>query len=395
MGPTHYVIMSRRSLRRRSFDLKPLIELARYEMRTLEPCVHGGEIWEVMKGGDQRKIIDFSSNINPLGPSPKVLAAVRRIFWQIPFYPDSVSSDLRTRIADHLNLDTENIIVGNGSTELIWLFSDIFIKKGDVAIVPAPTFGEYEITVRKAGGRPKFVELNHSDFRVRADDFVDRMGARTKVIFLCNPNNPTGQIIAEEELLRIVEEAEQRGILVLIDEDFMGFVGEDKRFTLVGSVSANRNVFVLRSFTKIFALTGLRIGYGVGCDEMIELLHRAKPPWNVNCLAQAAAVAALADSEYIGKTQRLIAEERAHMLKGLARINGLRVFPTDANFVLIDTRNTGLTAAQLKEKLLEHCILVRDCSSFRGLDEHFVRIAIRTREENEKLLKAMKAILGA
>jgi histidinol-phosphate aminotransferase len=301
---------------------------------------------------------------------------------------------LKAAIAQHVGVNADNIIVGNGSTELIWLFAGVFIKDGDEALMPAPTFGEYEIAVRRAEGRPKFVKLK-SDFYVKANDFVNRMNARTKIIFLCNPNNPTGRTIAEEELLKIVEEAERRDILVFIDEDFMDFVDWNKRFTLADRVSGHRNTFVLRSFTKVFGLAGIRVGYGVGCKEMIELLHHAKVSWNVNCLAQVAAAAALADDEYINETQQLVAEERAYLLKGLAQINGFKVFPTDANFVLINIRGAGVTAAQLKEKLLEHSILIRDCSSFRGLDKYFIRIAIRTRKENAKLLKVMQTVLGA
>lgn len=377
--------------------MKSLVKLARKEIGTLKPCVHGGEVIELAErqGRNQGEIIDFSANVSPLGPPSKALAAIKTNFWRIPLYPDPTSAALKAVIARDVGVSADNITVGNGSTELIWLFAEVFIRRNDEALIPAPTFGEYEIAVRRAGGRPKFVKLNQSNFCVKADDFINQMNARTKIIFLCNPNNPTGRIIAKEELLKIVEEAERRDILVFIDEDFMDFVGGDKRFTLADSTSVHRNTFVLKSFTKVFGLAGIRIGYGIGCKEMVELLHRAKIPWNVNCLAQVAAVAALTNGGYINKTRQLVTEERAYLLKGLAGITGFKVFPTDANFVLANVRNVGLTAAQLKEKLLEHGILIRDCSSFRGLDEYFVRIAIRTRRENAKLLEAMQEVLEA
>jgi threonine-phosphate decarboxylase len=219
------------------------------------------------------------------------------------------------------------------------------------------------------------------------------MGTRTKAIFLCNPNNPTGGIIAKVELLKIVREAERKDVLVFIDESFMDFVDGGERFTFASRAPANRHVFVVKSFTKFFALAGIRVGYGVGNEEMVGLLHRARIPWNVNCFAQVAAIAALTDFEYRDKTHQLITEERARMGRSLAQIRGFKVYPSNANFILIDTRNAGLTAAQLKEKLLKHGILIRDCSSFRGLDEYFARITIRTRKDNERLLKSMRTVL--
>ena len=375
--------------------MKSLMKISRKEIRTLGPCVHGGKVNEAAERHriDQRKILDFSASVNPLGPPQKILAAIKSNFWRIPFYPDSTSKTLKTAIAKHLGLNTDNIVVGNGSTELIWLFAWVFIKKGDEALIPAPTFGEYEIAVRRAGGRPKFVRLDKIDFRVKADDFIDQIRARTKVIFLCNPNNSTGKIIAKEELLNIVKAAEQKNVLVFIDEDFMDFVEEGKRTSFTDSTSIHKNLFILRSFTKFFALAGIRVGYGIGCNQMNGLLHQGKAPWNVNCLAQVAAVDALANEKYINETQRLITRERAHMLKGLALINSFKVVSTDANFVLVKIKSTSLTAAQLKEKLLKYGILIRDCSSFRGLDKYFFRIAIRTRKENAKLLKVMKSVL--
>lgn len=376
--------------------MKSLMKLAREEIRTSGPCVHGGEVNDAARAHriSPRKILDFSANVNPLGPPKNALAAIKKNFWQIPFYPDSNSRMLKTSISKHAGLNSNNIIVGNGSTELIWLFSWVFIKNGDEALMPSPTFGEYEIAVRRAGGRPKFVILDQNDFHVKADNFIDQIGARTKVIFLCNPNNPTGKLIAKKELSNIVEAAEQKDALIFIDEDFMDFVDENKQVTLADNISVHKNTFVIRSFTKFFALAGIRVGYGIGCKEMIELLHHAKAPWSVNCLAQVAGVAALKNYRYINETKRLIARERLYMLKGLVQINGFKVFSTDANFVLINIKDTGLTAARLKEKLLEHGILIRDCSSFRGLDKYFIRIAIRTRRENEKLLKVMQSVLG-
>jgi len=212
------------------------------------------------------------------------------------------------------------------------------------------------------------------------------------VIFLCNPNNPTSTIIPKDDLFKIIEDSDRRNVLVLMDEDFIEFVDED--ISMVGEVKNYKNLFILRSFTKIFGLTGLRVGYGVACEEIINLLFKGKIPWNVNCIAQAAAIAALQDVEYLEETRKLIREEREFLLDELKRIHGLRVFPAHANFILIDIRQTGFTAAQLKEAMLKHGILIRDCSSFKGLDEYYIRVAVRTRHENERLLAALRSVIG-
>jgi len=164
---------------------------------------------------------------------------------------------------------------------------------------------------------------------------------------------------------------------------------------MVREVEKYPNLFVLRSFTKVFGLAGLRVGYGVAHSEVASLLLRAKVPWNVNCLAQAAAIAALNDDEYLRRTWRLIKDEKAFLLRELRRIRGFKVFPAQANFILINIRDSGFTAAELKERLLKYGILIRDCSSFRGLDEYYIRVAVRTRWENEKFIKSLRDILNS
>jgi threonine-phosphate decarboxylase len=371
-----------------------IIRLARDEVKELEPCAHGGEIWKYYPY--YKDVLDFSANINPLGPPRKAIEAIKRSLWQIPFYPDPESNALRKAISEYLGgIYPENIIVGNGSTELIHLFCEIFIKNGDEAIIPVPTFGEYENAVKKAGGIPKYVRLNNN-FRVNPSIILKALGSKTKMIFLCNPNNPTSTLIPRSDLLEIIENSDREHVLVFIDESFIEFVDGD--ISLVSEVKTYKNLFVLRSFTKSFGLTGLRIGYGVACKEIINLLLRGKIPWNINCLAQAAVIAVLQDREslkkYLEKTRKLVRGEREFLLNELRRIHGLQVFPAHANFILVDVRRTGFTAAQLKERMLKHGILIRDCSSFKGLDKYYIRIAVRTRGENEKLLAVLRKIIG-
>ena len=375
---------------------KSITELARNEIKDLEPCIHGGDIWKSAReyGLHYENILDFSANVNPLGPSRKAMEAIKNSFWQIPFYPDSNSTALREAISHHIEeVNVDNVIAGNGSTELIYLFSEVFIEKGEESLIPAPTFGEYENAVRKVGGKTRHIKSN-LDFTINLTNVLKEIRPATKAIFLCNPNNPTSTLIPKENLLEMIEEASKEHVLVFLDEDFMEFVDEGRRFSLASEVETYQNLFILRSFTKVFGLTGLRVGYGIACEEIINLLLKAKIPWNVNCLAQAAAIVALRDVEYLEKTRGLISEEKPFLLNKLRQIKDFKVFPAHANFIFIDVRQTGFTAAQLKEKMLKYEILIRDCSSFRGLDEYYIRVAIRTRQDNEKLLAVLKKLIG-
>ena len=376
-------------------NVRSTFRLARKDVKRLKPCVHGGEVWEIMnKTGLRREdVYDFSSNINPLGPSQEAFEAIKNSLGQIPFYPDSDSTALREAIARRFEgVSKENVVVGNGSTELIHLFAEVFMERGDVALIPAPTFGEYENAVRKVGNKPKHIKLSRN-FQVEPDRFTREMKG-AKVVFLCNPNNPTSIFMPRRNLIEIVEKALEMETLFFLDEDFIEFVDDEKQFSLVGEIENYPNLFVLRSFTKFFGLTGLRVGYGISSEETIKMLSMAKMPWNVNCLAQVAAIAALDDEEHSKKTQELIRSERTFLARELGQVNVFRVYPADANFFLVDIRQSGFTAVQLKEKMLKYGVLIRDCSSFRGLGKYYIRVAVKTRRENERLLEAFKKVLG-
>jgi len=371
--------------------MKPVENLIKDSVRNLKPCIHGGEVLDAAgKSGLKREeILDFSSSVNPLGPSKKALEAAKNSFKEIPAYPDSNSNALREAIARHFpGLTKNNLVMGNGSTELMYLFADVFMRKGDKALIPAPTFGEYESAVRKTGEAAKFVRLDRN-FNVDTAALEKELKG-AKILFLCNPNNPTSILIPHETLKGLIEKALEQDTLVFLDEDFLEFVENEKALSLISKISKYPNLFILRSFTKIFGLTGLRIGYGIASEEIVNVLLCAKIPWNINCLAQAAAVAALNDEEHLRATRELIKKEKATLLSELCKIGGFKVYPPDANFFFIDIRKSGETAAELTGKLLDQGILIRDCSSFHGLDEYFVRIAVKTHAENMQLLEALR-----
>jgi threonine-phosphate decarboxylase len=354
--------------------------------------VHGGDAWREARECDLQRgeVLDFSSSVNPLGPSLKALDAIRKSSWRVPLYPDSDSTSLKDAVARYVgNISAENLIIGNGSCELIHIFAEAFIDRGTDVLVPAPTFGEYERASKEMGGEVKHLYLA-PDFELHSRDLLDRIGSKTRAVFLCNPNTPTSTLISKEAILEIVEETLRKDVLVLIDETFIEFVDEEQLFSLTDKVQKYGNIVVLRSFTKAFGLAGLRVGYGVACRDIIEVISKVKVPWNVNCLGQAAAEAALQDLEHLKRTKNLIEEEKVFLLTELSKIGCLKVFPANANFIFVDVRRSGLTSPELRRKMLERGILVRDCSSFKGLDEYYVRIAVRTRPENERLLEALR-----
>ena len=217
--------------------------------------------------------------------------------------------------------------------------------------------------------------------------------AGAKIVFFCNPNNPTSLLTPTKQLTEIIESALEQDSLVFLDEDFLEFVENEKALSMIGNIKKYPNLFILRSFTKIFGLTGLRVGYGIASQEIVDVLLCAKIPWNVNCLAQSAAVAALNDTEHLQRTLKLVKEEKAFLLSNLTKIKSFKIYPPDANFLFIDIRKTNLTAAQFTSKMLCEGILIRDCTSFRGLDEYYIRIAVKTHSENERLMKALWGIV--
>lgn len=376
--------------------MKPIESLVRDNVKNLKPCVHGAEVLGAAEesGLLPQDILDFSSSVNPLGPSKKALDAAKKAFSQIAAYPDSNSNELRQVIASHFGKITKsNVVVGNGSTELMYLFAEVFMKKGDKAVMPAPTFGEYESAVRKTGETPKFAKLG-KNFTIESEAFKREM-AGAKLVFLCNPNNPTSMLIPQQTLTDIIETALEQDTLVFLDEDFLEFVENEKALTMIGKINKYPNLFILRSFTKIFGLTGLRVGYGIANEEIINVLSCAKIPWNVNCLAQAAAVAALKDEEHLRVTRELIKKEKAWLQGELGKFGSFKFSEPDANFFFINIHQSGLTAAELKNKMLKQGILIRDCTSFKGLDEFYVRVAVKTRVENERLIEAFKRIVKA
>ena len=331
------------------------------------------------------KFIDFSSNINPLGFPSSITKIINKNRSLIPVYPDPDSSKLRDDLQKYTGIKKNQIIVGNGATEIIYNFCKVFLHKDSDVLIPVPTFGEYEAASRLSSSQITFFKTMNLNKNI--SEFQDLV-TKTNCIFVCNPNNPTGVLLSKNNLLKILESAYNKSVIMFLDECFIELV-PDSNESLVRYLKEFDNLFILRSLTKSFGLAGLRIGYGLGNKKIIDVLQRIKIPWNVNGLAQMAASEALSNMSHLSKTRKLIKKELKFLKDSISKINGFTCYDSSTNFILIKSR---MNSKKIQEKLIEKKILIRDCSNFRGLGNKFIRIAVRTHKENVKLVKALEDI---
>jgi threonine-phosphate decarboxylase len=343
---------------------------------------HGGPFSIIHPSSD---ILDFSSNISPLGASSLVRKTIKNKLDTIPVYPDSESAYLRKDLQLYTGIPFSQIVVGNGATEIIYNFCQAFLSNTTSVLIPIPTFGEYESAVKLSGAKISFFKTMNLEKDI--DNFISKIPSNG-CIFICNPNNPTGNLIQKKILQDIIISANKKKTLVFIDECFIELV-PDHDESIVKLIKKYSNLFILRSLTKSFALAGLRIGYGIGSKQMISILYKIKIPWNVSGLAQQAASAALSNSFYLIKAKKIIKNESFYLINCISKLKDFQCNPTSTNFILIKTKMKSKT---LQKKLLEKKILIRDCSTIRGLNDNYIRIAVKTRKENEKLIKALETL---
>jgi len=350
--------------------------------------IHGGDIYEAAKrfGIDEEEIIDFSSSVNPLGPPSSAKRAVKRSIKFLGRYPDPEMNGLRKAIARYFGIKPGQVICGSGANALIRLIPQVFRPKN--VLIPVPTFMEYAAAAADAGGKVVAFPLREREgFRVDPLEMAFALKGMD-MAFLCNPNNPTGLLIPKAEMLEIVQYALQHGVRLVVDEAFMDFSDSD---SIVKEAVQSSRLICLRAFTKFFGMPGLRIGYAVTDETTVADLRDGQEPWAVSIPAEQAAIAALNEWGYIKKTRRLIEKERARLLSAIRLLPGVEPFPCSANFILL--KLTSMDAWHLTEKLGQRGLLVRDCSSILGLSNRYVRIAVRTRRENKRLVEALRELL--
>ena len=335
------------------------------------------------------EIIKLGSNENPWGPSPKAMEAIKKEIPSINRYPESQLKELVSEMARYSGVEDSQVIVGgDGADEIIDVLAKTFIDEGDEFIVPLPSYMYYEYLLQQYGARPVYAKWDLDKNELDVDSIFEAIGERTKMIFLCSPNNPTGTLIQKDVLADIA--SKNPDILVVVDEAYF----EYSEVTNKDLINEFNNIFIIRTMSKVLGLAGMRIGYGLACSEIIEYMHRIKPVFSLTRLSFVAALNTFRDTEYIEESIRKGIESRQYLYDELSKIDSLNVFPSKSNFMLIGIRDTGFTASQLALELMKRGIIVRDCTSFKGLDEYWIRISICTLEEDKKFIDIIKEVLS-
>jgi len=372
-------------------DKLKLSELSNKNLLKLERKSHGGEIYK--DGINKSGLLDFSTNINHLFELEPYMNSIIKSLTRISRYPDSDSMQLKNSLVKYFQnrLTPNNLIISGGSMDLINIFVSTFVQEKDKIVVCQPTFSEYEWAIKKCGGVViNEYRLPERNFQLNFESLEKQLAKKPKCVFICNPNNPNGYLDNIEAIEDLIYYAKERKILVLLDEAFIEFTGEEN--SLITKVKKFENLFVIRSFTKFFGIPGLRIGFGGGNPKLINFLKKVQTLWPVNNVAQELAEELLNSKDFIKNSVRYFQEESKFVSEELAKIKGLKIYPTSTNYLLINTENTSLSSKYITNQMLKHNILVRDCSNYNGLDDYYIRVAIKSRDINCKLIRTFNSV---
>ncbi len=339
--------------------------------------IHGGDIYR------NKTSYDFSVSLNPLGCPEEILSAVKKAADRISEYPDIEQERARVSIADFYGIESENVLCSNGASELLMAIANM--KRPKKALLTAPSFYGYEYALNAIAGCEITYHylLEKDDFRV-TKDILDEIEKAPDIVFLCNPNNPTGQAIDGELLNQIIDICEEKDILLVLDECFQEL--SDTAVSMTERAVKSRNLILVKAFTKLFSIPGVRLGFAIASKEMIDRLRRQLPEWNISVFAEEAVAAACGMRDHIEKTRAVIGTERKYLLSEFESI-GIRAFASDSNFILFKTDE------EIFDPLCQRGILIRDCSNFEGLGKGFYRIGIKEHKCNEELIDKLKEVL--
>lgn len=346
----------------------------------------GKPMEEVKRDLGLKKVIKLASNENLLGPSPEAVKAIKNYASMINFYPNGSGYYLKKALAEKLELEDTRIILGNGSDEIVSLITRVFLQKGEETIMGDPSFLMYRIDAQLSQARVISVPL--VNFRLDLSAMAKAVSPKTKLIFISNPNNPTGTIVKKNEVESFLKEIPSR-ILVIFDEAYSEYVEAEDYPQTIDLIDGENNVIVLRTFSKIYGLAGLRIGYGIATPEIIEILNQTRSPFNVNSLAQVAALASLKDKNQITRSRKLVKEGKKFLYSHLKRLK-LSFIPTQANFILL---KIGKKTSVLEKRLLKEGIIVRGMGAYNL--SNYIRVTIGTKPQNEEFIKALDKVLSS
>lgn len=330
--------------------------------------------------------IKMASNENALGPSPKAIAKIKETAEKVFLYPDGSCTKLKEKLSKVYNINQNQLAFGNGSDELLLLISGAFMEEGFNAVTSKCTFSEYTFATTLFGGTVKYAEMENGKFNL--DNIKKEIDEKTKIVYLCNPNNPTGTYFSQNELNDFAKDISE-DILIVIDEAYFEYVTAKDYPDSLKLIETYQNILVLRTFSKAYGLAGLRIGYAIGQEEIITGLNTAREPFNVNLIAQEAATAALDDIEFLEKSTTLNNEGKSYFYQQFDRL-GLKYFPTETNFVFVFIEKDCMCAF---EEIMNMGVTIRPMKSF-GFD-NAIRVTIGTKEQNEIFIKYLEDFLKA
>ena len=351
---------------------------------------HGSDLEKIEQiyGIKKEEITSFSANVNPLGVSPLLRETLANHIDAITTYPDREYTALRKCIASYIDTDPENILMGNGSTELISLF--IQIQHPKKALIVGPTYSEYEREIALGGGASLYYPLQEEqNFALNITNFIAQLNESIDLVVICNPNNPTSGAISRRTMRKILDACKQNNIYVMVDETYVEFADNYQEITSIPLTAYYNNIFILRGTSKFFAAPGLRLGYAVtGNRDLLKSIHTRKNPWTINSLAVIAGEIMFQDSSYIAQTRELISQERSRIYQLLSKDSRCKTYPPNANFMLVrllDNRTSGeLFDCAIREKMM-----IRDCSTFPFLDNKYIRFCFMQPQMNDRLISCL------
>lgn len=356
---------------------------------------HGSDLEAIEKvyGIKKEDITSFSANVNPLGVSFKLRECLASHIDAITSYPDREYTSLRNCIANYVGSEKDNIIVGNGSTELISLM--IHSKAPKKALILGPTYSEYEREVSLGGGSSLYYPLREEDnFKLNIEQFCSKLTPDIDLLIICNPNNPTSGSIYRNDMRKILDHCKTNDIFVMVDETYIEFAPEMESISSVPLTNDYNNIIILRGISKFFAAPGLRLGYAIcGNSDLLKEINNKKNPWTINTLAAIAGEIMFTDTDYIKATKELINKERERVCARLSKINGIKFYPSTANFLLCRIMKPTITSNIVFEAAIRKGLMIRDCSTFPFLDDHYIRFCFMSPEKNDELLQVIEDIL--
>jgi histidinol-phosphate aminotransferase len=350
----------------------------------LKPYVPGKPIEELEREYGISGSIKLASNENPIGPSPKALEAIMGALKNLHRYPDGTNYYLTKRLAEKLKVPVNRIVLGNGSNEIIELLVRTFLREGDEVVIPEPSFLMYEIMVQAGGGRPVKVALK--EWVLDLEGMAESISSRTRMVFVNNPNNPTGTIVSRDDFEEFLQRVPPE-VIIVVDEAYIEFVRDSTCPSGLDHIDGDKTVVTLRTFSKAYGLAGLRIGYGVIKESLADLVHRVRQPFNTNLLAQVGALAALDDDAFLKKTVSTVHKGLDFLYREVEKL-GLRYFPTQTNFFLIDVERD---AKSVFEKMLRRGVIVRPMTAYGY--PNCIRINVGLPEENRRFVEALRKAL--